>query len=547
MKKSNLTKVLLMVLSLALLVGSIVAVGASASESNTVEIKAKNIAYTDNLTLLIAVDASLEDAIAGNVKVSYYWETDGAATLKAAKLLNPYDEDGKLVAGYVYTEGDVNYPVFYTEGVPAKELGRVAKVVAYTGTLADDANFDTYSVAEYLYARLYKDGVVNATEGKDLLRKNTYENLLAYGASAQELLVNYGKADADKVALVTDYTYAYTDVEGVSIDGEKTLISSEAITITPTYSGNDAYTGFLISGDGYDKVVKKGASVKISGVASISLYTDPISEYIYDFEETVDSGLTFYTFTGMSTKVPVTQTSVSTDSSASSYYGTLGKLVVDPVNAANKALSVVVNGGTNNSSTSNGGYISNMRFEASSAVEGGKVHILEYDFYLDHSNKAFADPFEINAYDKDGNVVASLQNYSTQSKYTGFIYFDKASSDSATTNVYHFGNGEARTSEASTIAQFDAKKWYRFRFVWDEANNKVYFDVSFDGGQNWYKAFSGDRVNAAATGEVAYLGMQFNIYGIGYSCLFDNISYEIVDTLPEVGALGNDAVEYPAN
>ena len=79
--------------------------------------------------------------------------------------------------------------------------------------------------------------------------------------------------------------------------------------------------------------------------------------------------------------------------------------------------------------------------------------------------------------------------------------------------------------------------------TWDEANNKVYYDVSFDGGENWYKAFDGDRNTTAPTGEVASLGFQFNIYGVGYSCMFDNISYTIVDSVPARGGIGNDAVE----
>ena len=201
MKKFS--KILIMILSLALLIGSVVAVGASAEETNTREILAKNVAYTDNVTMLFAVDASLDEAIAGTVKVAYYWEEDGVAVIKEAKLLYPYDENGNEISQYVYED---KHPVYYTEGVPAKELGREVKIVAYTGTLPEDAEFETYSVAEYLYARLYKDGVVNATEGKDVYRKAVYENLLAYGASAQELLVNCDSAE--KATLITDYTYA---------------------------------------------------------------------------------------------------------------------------------------------------------------------------------------------------------------------------------------------------------------------------------------------------------------------------------------------------
>ena len=602
MKKSNLTKVLLMVLSLALLVGSIVAVGASASESNAVEIKAKNLAYTDNLTMLFAVDASIEDALAGDVKVAYYWEADGVATLKAAKFLNPYNEDGQLVKEYVCTENGVNYPVFYTEGVPAKDLGKVVYVTAYTGELADDAAFATYSVAEYLYARLYKDGFVNATEGKDLLRKNTYENLLAYGASAQELLVNYGKADADKVALVTDYTYIITSTAGATVNGDNTVISAGPVTVEMAYVGEGTLVGWTVTDASGEVTEYSTSTFTVSGVAYIEPIfgvhecsdVDPADHYcdvcgevasecadgddrnhacdvcgkviegcndadgngacdecgLYAFENDITSGVNLYTFSSTGNANPANQTSITSSSTSTGYYGVLASLASDPAGAANKVMKIVINGGTNNSNTSGlTSYLPTIDLVAAEKVEGGKIHVIEYDIYVERLNKSGVRNFmTLYAFDSDGKG-AMLQNGGKDGGTNGHIKAIQAVTGSdKVANCFQVGVGTTQ-SENSNYALFDSHTWYRFRYVYDVEAGTITSYVSFDKGENWYLATAAQESTSLSYAgvdptKIERMCISFTHYGHGEVFYIDNASYVVTDTAPTAHAeSGIDSVE----
>lgn len=509
MKNRNLAKVLVLVLSLALLIGSLAAVSVSAE---TEEIAGVSIVHGAKIQIAIAADA--------DATVTYKWGAEGE-TLTATK-------GDVIVSDNAAVNGKTAY---LTEGVAYYELSKVA----YINVNGEEI---TYSVAQFLFAQIYRDKVGGNAQA-------CYEALLALGDASQVHL------NQNASALPSNSTYAYTNDANITINGDNFAFapSGEATAITLAYTGSEEYTGYKAGALIFSKAKAEAGNAIIDGVCEVSLYTDPIPEYNYDFQSTVTSGIDFYNFTGQTTKVvEVHQTTIGTTTTASSYYGTIGKLVADPTDSSNQVLSVVVNGATNNSNTTNGGKNSTIKFTPMDRTANGKVHVVEYDLYVDHINKAaFADPFEMFAYDADGNQVASLQNNSSTAKYCGFIYYDVATTgDPAdTTNNYHFGNGEARSggSEASTVAVFDAQKWYRFRMTWDEANGKMYFDVSFDKGTTWYAAFIGDRNVTAPTGEVASLGFQFNIYGVGYSCMFDNISYKIVDAVPANLGIGNDAAE----
>ena len=508
MKNRNLAKILTLVLSLALLIGSVAAINVSAE---TEEIAGVSIVHGAKIQIAIAADA--------DATVTYKWGAEGE-TLTATK-------GDVIVSDNAAVNGKTAY---LTEGVAYYELGKVA----YINVNGEEI---TYSVAQFLFAQIYRDKV-DGTAGA------CYKALLALGDASQVHL----NQNAD--ALVGNSTYAYTNNADITINGDNFAFapSGEATKVTLAYNGSEEYTGYKVGALIYSKAKAEAGNAIVDGVSEVTLFYDEIPEYNYDFQNTVTSGIDFYNFTGQTTKVvQVHQTTIGTTTEATSYYGTIGKLVADPTDSSNQVLSVVVNSGVQNSSTTNGGNISTIKFAPMDRTATGKVHVVEYDMYIDHINKAsFKNPFEMYAYDSDGNAVCTLTNSAgSKDGYKGFIYFDAVDAEGDNANKYHFGDGTQRTSEASTIAQFDTDKWYRFRTVWDEENNKLYFDVSFDGGETWYMAFDGDRVPFAPTAEVATLGFQFNVYGIGYSLMLDNISYTIVDERPEVGAIARDAVEFP--
>ena len=563
MKKFS--KILIMILSLALLIGSVVAVGASANEGATVEIKAKNIAYTDNVTMLFAVDAELDDAVAGNVKVAYYWEEDGVAVLKEAKLLYPYDENGKPISQYVLTENvageDVYYPVFYTEGVPAKELGREVKIVAYTGTLPEDAEFETYSVAEYLYARLYKDGVAGATEGKDVYRKAVYENLLAYAASAQELLVNYDSAE--KAVLVTDYTYVVALGAGATVNGAQTaLFQAGEAEITLAYTGeltgNQELIGWTVTDAEGNSVDYTSNTITVSGAVTVAPkfgehecvdvnpadhICDLCLEKCSDCSDTIDGDhkcdlcgnviegcgdantdgkcdeCGVYTFSvdrmesGDALNIyNVTMTNSSSfdernyiDNStdrAHSKAAFLSLADADPKNAANRVLKI-------SSATVGSAKLSTITFTPDEWVSNGTVYVLEADLAMLGDCTNNGRPYiEAVITDDEGAIIKYMTALYSGTKENSYVKDFKLAGVSSTDSKHYLNVGE----------------WGKVRYIFSNGNFKSFY--SLDGGETWVEGLSNTY-----SGTISQLGFRFNVYNCNGTTLVDNVSVYKTDAV----------------
>ncbi len=598
MKKNLFTKIVVSVLSLALLVGAIVGITVSADESSEPEIIAQNIVYGDRVSIAYAVKADISDAISGAVGVSYYWSDETAEDVKKAILLDT------TVSTNLY-EG--KYPVFVTEGVSAKDLDKVAFAAVQVGDTAPEEFTHSYSVVQYLYARLYRDGFVAKSEadGLDYERKFLYENLLAYGASAQSVLIN-GKAesDADKVTLITDYTYAYTYTEGVTINGGKAVIGSGSVEVTLVYVGDGSLAGWILTDRDGNETEVESSEFTVNGVALITpkfgVHTcadedsdhlcdvcgETVSECknenndhlcdvcgktvspcvdtavvdgrcdvcgLYTFEYNVTTGVNLYTFSSTGNANPTNQTSITADSSyvnASWYYGVLGSIATDPAGAANKALKLVINNGNQNSNTSGAStYPSQIQIYASDRAENGKIHVLEYDFYVERLNKEASRNFLIlYAYDAAGNS-SMLQNggpdVSTNGHSKGIL---QVTGDTAVKNAFQMGVGSTQ-SESSGYALFDSHTWYRFRFVFDEANGSITTYVSFDKGENWYVAAkeattTSLKAGNANFGTVDHLAFGFNTYGHGEIFYVDNVSYKVMTEAPTAHSQsGIDSVE----
>ena len=255
MKKSKIAKLSLLILSFALVIGAMVGLGANAENTES-GILAHNIVYGEKVSIAYAVDVALEDA--DTVKVAYYWEGD-EANVKNATLLDTQVPENTA------TIGGKTYPVFVTAGVPAKELGKVAYATVYTGDApAEDAEWISYSAAEYLYVRLYIDSFIDKTEadGKDYNRKLLYQSLLEYGANAQ-VVFNH---NTNK--LVTDYDIAYTSDETTTLNGESYAFGYD-LTVIAEYSGEGYVEKWLIydvEGNESDSLV---AEIEVNGACKI--------------------------------------------------------------------------------------------------------------------------------------------------------------------------------------------------------------------------------------------------------------------------------------
>ncbi len=589
MKNTKFTKIAILALSVALLIGAAIGFSVNAEDAEPqYEIIARNVVYGETVPVVYAVNVEVGSADAANVQVAYYYEKDGKESWTNATALDTSDENN------IYEKDGKQYITFATNGVVPKKLGDVIFATVYTGTApADDAVWVEYSAAEYFYNRLYEDGFVNMEEadGNDYQKKLLYEAQLEYSTRAQ-LVLGYEEGET----LVKAYNYAYSTDEYGKVNDAKSAF--DVATVTATYNNDETplkLVGWTVTYkdiDGTDKTTKEygpSDAIDVEGVTCIEpkleahtcadnngdhfcdSCTDRISYCadsdsdgrcdvckLYSFEYTVKNTVTLYTYDNLTDKNLIKQDTITEEDTVASYYGYAGQLIADPADATNKVLQVLVNDGNQNSDTSSGvNNISNIKLVPQVVNEGGKVHVIEFDFNLMHfqakSGTTIKDPFSIFAYDAEGNCLGELQHYSSNANYGGFLCFDSITNEETPDleNNYHFGNNSPRTTsenEPSDYAMFDAEKWYRFRFIWNEADNSLYFDVSFDEGKTWYKAYNGDRAIQTAFGtDAAYVQIEFlNCWQKAYEYLFDDLDYTIVDTVPtRPDTVGNDSVEFP--
>ena len=206
MKKHNLARIIVLVLSFALIIGSAFAITAMAEETtSTGEFGGISVAYGDKVAIRVAVDATKEEIENGDVVVSY-------------------TVNGKT-ADATYKETDGNGTVWVmTEGIAADDL---ASEVVFSSTVngATVESGRTYSVAQFIYTMLYTKDITEAD-------RNLYEALLAYGEAAQvKLGINTDKLPGTS-------TLVYTNNENITVNGKQSVFAPAAdAEVTPVWNG----------------------------------------------------------------------------------------------------------------------------------------------------------------------------------------------------------------------------------------------------------------------------------------------------------------------
>lgn len=239
------TRIVSFVLVLALLVSvfSVLPVAAEESNSTKVDIIAKNVAYGERVQIAYAVNVAVKDA--ANVTVEYYIEGAPETTYKA-KLFDTSNSNN------IYTDDNGDHPVFGTIGFHATNFTDVVYATAYTGDEAPaDAEYTRYSVAEYFYTKLYRDGFISKTyneetgttaEKLDSDRRNLYLSMMNYGRYAQEVLINNkNEGTENDVVLITDYCFLWSDTPGLTINGHVSGFYKPGTEVTFACNGADGY------------------------------------------------------------------------------------------------------------------------------------------------------------------------------------------------------------------------------------------------------------------------------------------------------------------
>lgn len=299
--KKSISKIVLIALSIALLVGAAIGFAASA-ETAAPEIISKNIKVNGNYCLMFAVDPA---TVAGDdVTITIYAETPAEGVEPVQTITK-----AKTATTFVSLDGDGiendEVIVFETDGVSAKDIADVWYIT--TASAGVTSAPITYSVREYAFERLYKNGTIFATENDEDLYKyyqqQFYLELLEVGSAAQELLVNYDLEAADKAPekLAKDYIYASV-TGGTYTVGETTqargfVNEGDVLTL-----GNESdWKIYIFGGDGAQKgtkVAEAGGTVTVAGNIVVLPYTIGVTPGLY-FEEL---GTAPYTFTGLTYK-----------------------------------------------------------------------------------------------------------------------------------------------------------------------------------------------------------------------------------------------------
>ena len=240
MKKFNYARIIVLVLSIALLIGAAFSISVAAADTSKGEFGSLSLAYADNVAIQVVVDATQEEIENGDVIVTYTvnGETKNATYYRTT-------EDGRVWV--------------ITEGIAVYNLAETVTFNSYVGETQVERD-RTCSAALFIYVRLYNDSTTTD------VYKTLYKELLEYGAAAQKAL----NKNAD--ALVTASTIVKTSNADVTINGKSYAFAPAAdITVTPAYNGTlpvgKVLEGWLINDNGEEKAV--GTSFECSGVVEV--------------------------------------------------------------------------------------------------------------------------------------------------------------------------------------------------------------------------------------------------------------------------------------
>lgn len=275
MKKTKLSKIVVLVLSLALLLGSAIGIAVSAEgdeTAQTYDIAYMNASYGERVQIVMAIDAPVAEAEAGNVVVKYSY--GDYSDLEAT-----YDSSLNV------TIDEVTYPVFYTRGISPKDLGEDIIAEAHVKG-ADSYTPVEYnlSVAEYLYNLLYAQGKISAEDGTvDGNKKELYIAALNYAAKAQQSLYNDKLTDGETArVLVTERSYVYATVATVNGTAAKEILlpgKTGEVTLTATADAPSGITGWTVTTYAEDGTATTtnvmSNTVSITGHTVITPYADP--------------------------------------------------------------------------------------------------------------------------------------------------------------------------------------------------------------------------------------------------------------------------------
>ena len=259
-------KIFALVLTLALIITAAVCTTAfAANEAEAPVIVSKNLSYEDNTHLYYAVKATA-GVTAQNTTLNVYAD-EACAKALAADIAGNLETLEALGGEYI---------VFRTPGIAAKHITNNVYVQAVT-TDGGKSEVVKYSVAEYLYERLYVSERLGKTVTAE--QKALYQSYLEYGANAQTVFINQkAESEADKVTLATAYNIVKV-IDGAFADGTNQKLvaagTNATVVATPADASIAQWQVTTIAADGSVSQAKTANTTDAIAINGQTIITAP--------------------------------------------------------------------------------------------------------------------------------------------------------------------------------------------------------------------------------------------------------------------------------
>ncbi len=497
MKKAFNLKSIILILSLALVftVGAISVFAEEESVSPDIEIY--NVTYGDTFRLKVAVpEANVPEGKTVTVKVYSESPTEASTALDEFTLEKTYLTQFEA---YYYV-GTAN------RSVAASALGTEFYMQAEydEGGEAVKGEAVKYSIAEYLYEKLYLENYVSKTEedGEDYVRKTFYEGILAFGTGAQKLFLDTAPEHCMDAL-------SYCVVEDGTVNGKTALLSNPGTALTVAYTGSVdssllyawTYTS-LEGGETKELTVDTNKVLTLDAPAEAfkltPVFKNPDLVTFEDGDITVNGNA---------------NESGSLVFSNAPANGLTAGIVENPEDVADKVYQIV------------GTAASNQHFRltfGSGTNTTGNTYTLEADMY-------------ISSLDANGEKVTGNQN---------FGYIDFRSGNVYSINLYYNANSDGVNVKSNAsdqgygnVASLPVDRWFTFKMVTvtstvDEVktvDTYFYVDGTEVGSQTGVKNFGS---SALSTFDATALNIKLN-KDIYMNIYIDDISFTRTDSAAE--------------
>ena len=488
MKNTKLTKICLVALSLVLVLAAAVGISVSA-ESEAPVIASKNVSYEGAVHLYYAIPVT-ENVKASNTVVNVY--SSNPETDANAELIGSY----KGNEGYINVLGG-NYITIRTNGIPAKDIAKYVYAQPVSGGVKGDVV--RYSVAEYLYERLY------VSENSTALQKKLYNTTLQYGIDAQAVL----DASATPIA---NYKYVYAYDATVDAEGNNSGLYLAGDKVTLSYTGEGKLEKWNLNTLGADGAFVAGTLT--DNVLTVSA-TTKISASVFEVYTPVEKGELFNDAFADSEKENVRLTDITNAKYNSKIYANKGStqsypdvkfgVVADPVNANNKVIRLSKDN-DNKDYANASAFNTNLYVKSTDKVTDFDLIIFDADLYFDYFDNSPSILYslklengdwdsattgvELNLGSNGTNMTANLRGNGISTEYTPvegvaieeawfnlrveYYIIDK---DTNATNTKVYVNGKLIKDETYTAS---ATPLYTINTAQFVSDSKAYGDFYMD-------------------------------------------------------------------